>query len=590
MRNVTAKLAAKQTAKLKHKRPPAGYTLIEMVVASASAVVLMGGLSSALYIGAQSLDVNTGSRTETRTANAALATIKRDLEVAVSISELTATSVTMTVPDRDNDAVAETIRYAWTGSAGDPLTQSYNGATATTLAADVQSFSLDWLQRLIEGVSTKPFVLFVSEEARQYTDGTTVASAAEQDRIDKIEAWGFQVTTISQEATQAEFDAQLVLSNVVYVSGETDGATIGSKLNGTTLGVVTESFANADFLGFYSSLSTEIDNNSTIDITNDHHYITTGYTPGGLWILSTDQTLKWTNSLLTTSAVTLTKSFGSAVTGPSLLILDAGDVLADGSMAPGRRCQLPWGEDSFDSTEFRPEGQTLMRRSIEWAAGAGEDTATPWITYHEFTEKQLSSDKKLITIDTPLNYAEGDLLIAAVATDGDTESSISAPAGWNEILATTDNAGKVTLGVWWKLATASEPTAVQFDWSDNQRAYGWIMRFTGHDPANPIPTSASNTGASNSPTAPALTAPVDDCLILRIGSYDHDNILPGDAGMVGHTTIAANESDNGGGSVSGAAAYQMQAYAGTSGVATFGLSGKEEYRTVTIAIAPDTNP
>ena len=56
MRNVTVK----QTGRREKNRPPAGYTLMEMVVASASAVVLMGGLSSALYIGAQSLDVNTG--------------------------------------------------------------------------------------------------------------------------------------------------------------------------------------------------------------------------------------------------------------------------------------------------------------------------------------------------------------------------------------------------------------------------------------------------------------------------------------------------------------------------------------------------
>ena len=327
------------------KRPAAGYTLLELVVASASATVLMVGLASSLYIAGESLEVVTSRQKEEAlqeglsVAERVIRMIKHDLQSATEITELTtgpnplpdplpdppiSTLVTMKVPDRNNDGTPETIRYQWSGIPGDSITQEYNGGTPTPIATNVQNFSLAWLTRLIKGTTNRPFVLFVSEEIRQFEDGTTVASSAEQDRVDKIEAWGFHVTVISQEATQAEFDAQLILSNVVYVSGETDGATIGSKLNGTALGVVTESFANADSLGFYSSLSTEIDNNSTIDIRNDRHYITTGYPLGELWILNTDQTLKWTNSLLASSAVTLTKSFGSAVTGPSLVILDAG--------------------------------------------------------------------------------------------------------------------------------------------------------------------------------------------------------------------------------------------------------------------------
>ena len=97
---------------------------------------------------------------------------------------LTPTAVTLTVPDRDGDNIPETIRYSWSGIANAPLRQEYNGVLPPEdkkqFVENVQSFSLDWLTRLVEGLSPRPFVLFVSEEARQYTDGTTVANAAEQ--------------------------------------------------------------------------------------------------------------------------------------------------------------------------------------------------------------------------------------------------------------------------------------------------------------------------------------------------------------------------------------------------------------------------
>jgi len=132
------------------RRPRAGYTLLELVVASASATVLMGGLASSLYIAAQSLDVGAGSLAETRRGQRALAIIHGDLQSALTLSELTATAVTMSVPDRNGDNVPEIIRYAWSGTPGEPLTQSYNGATATTVVANVQAFSLAALTRLIE--------------------------------------------------------------------------------------------------------------------------------------------------------------------------------------------------------------------------------------------------------------------------------------------------------------------------------------------------------------------------------------------------------------------------------------------------------
>ena len=273
-----------------------GYTLVEMVVASASAAILMGGLASSIYIASQSLDVTTGPLTEARSAHSALATINRDLQSALTLSELTATTITMSVPDRDGDNVPETIRYAWSGNVGDPLTQEYNGGAATTVAQDVQTLTFNWVTRLIEGVSTNPIVLFVSGQAPDGDGGLGTPTAAEQARIDLMESWGYDVTVISQQATQTEFDTELTNSNVVYVSGASNGSTIGSKLNSATLGIVTESYLNAEQLGFYSSLSSNSSSGTGINITNTTHYITTGYTTGNLEIATSSQELKWTLS------------------------------------------------------------------------------------------------------------------------------------------------------------------------------------------------------------------------------------------------------------------------------------------------------
>lgn len=570
-------------------RRRAGYTLLELVVASASAAVLVGGLASSLFIAAQSLDTGSDTLAVRRAASLTLEKISRDLQAANTLSELTATSVTMTVPDRNGDNVAETIRYYWSGTTGDPLLEDYNGTT-TTLASDVQAFSLAWATRLIEGVSTKPIILFVTGQAPDGDGGLGTPTAAEQDRIDLMGTWGYDVTVISQQATQAEFDAQLATCNVVFVPGAVSSGTLGSKINDTSLGIVTESHTYAATLGFYSSFVSFSIDQSTINITNTTHYITEGFAAGDLTVTNSNQPIKWTNSPLAPDGATLAV-LSPVLIFPTMVILDAGDELANTALAAGRRCQLPWGEGGFDVRELNTDGLTIMQRAIEWAAGAGADTETviAGIVFEELTERQEGSGTTSITIDTPTGYASGDLLIAAVVTDGNRASSLSPPAGWTEILVASESNGRTTLGVWWKIA-GSEPSDHTFTWSGSEEAYGWIMRFTGHEPSNPIHATATAEGRTSSPTVPAVTTSVNDCLILRIGGFDDDDITVGDAGMSGHTTITANESNSGFSSCSGAAAYDMLDTAGSSGTASFTLSGTEEWRTLTIAIEPDPSP
>jgi len=330
--------------------------------------MLVAGLASAIYISSQALDLDSSTSRQSAIASEVLGKLTADLALALSFSERTTTAVTFDVPDRDGDLHPESIRYAWSGTPGDPLTYQYNGGTELTLATDVQSLDLSALTRL------------------------TIAPAV--------------VATL------------------------------------------------------------------------------------------------------------------------------------------------------------------------------------PEVVFEEFTEAKLPSNGTSLTITAPPGTSKGDLLIAAVALDGPL-NGLAAPAGWTGPDPEESPSSRSHFGVWWKIATAAEGSSYTFTWGTNEQAYGWIMRFTGHDPASPIHQFAVGGGTSDKPTTPSVTTTVSDTMILRLGGFDDDDITVDDSGLIGHTTITMDESGTGNGSVSGGAAYVLQPSAANSGTADFTLVRSQEFRAVTIAIAPD---
>ena len=211
------------------------------------------------------------------------------------------------------------------------------------------------------------------------------------------------------------------------------------------------------------------------------------------------------------------------------------------------------------------------------------------VIFREFTETKVDTDVPSITLSTPAGTSEGDLMIAAVVTDGETTTQILPPGGegWTEIdLDESGNA--VTLGVWWKLADALESPTHQFTWTNNfQQAYGLIMRFTGHDPSDPINDSEVEIGNSSTPISPSVTTTVANTLILRLGAFDDDDIIVANTGLSGHTDITMDKSSSIGNPCSGGAGYVPQAAIGDSGTSNFSLTAGEQHVTVTVAIAPD---
>ena len=211
------------------------------------------------------------------------------------------------------------------------------------------------------------------------------------------------------------------------------------------------------------------------------------------------------------------------------------------------------------------------------------------VIFENFSEAMLPSNDTSITISTPGGTSEGDLLIAAVATDGGVSQQISAPSGWTLINRGSDSGDNATLGVWWKPAGASEPANYTFTWTgaNNEEAYGWIMRFTSHLSGAPINASAIYSGSSSSPECPSVTTTVANTMIVRVGGFDDDDITVDSPGLTGHTAITMDRDRIGSvGICSGGAGYIQQAAIGASGTSTFSLTASEQYVTVTFAIAP----
>ncbi|MCK4343310.1 MAG: hypothetical protein KAY37_16470 [Phycisphaerae bacterium] len=119
-----------------------GLTLVELMVSTTATVILLGGLASAVLLATQALPENSAELDGIVDAGEAIGQLTSELLCAVSVTENTAAAIEFTVADRSGDNSPETIRYEWSGTAGDPLTRQYNGGSVLTILEDVDFFEL----------------------------------------------------------------------------------------------------------------------------------------------------------------------------------------------------------------------------------------------------------------------------------------------------------------------------------------------------------------------------------------------------------------------------------------------------------------
>ena len=142
-----------------------GFTLAELVVSMVVMSILMVGLGSAILIASHALPERNTSTDALLEASDVVDGMVGELNCALAFTERSATAVEFTVADRNGDLAPETIRYAWSGVAGNPLTREYNNGSAVTIAQDVHSFKLAYLLNTIEESSepTAPTIIIFDD-------------------------------------------------------------------------------------------------------------------------------------------------------------------------------------------------------------------------------------------------------------------------------------------------------------------------------------------------------------------------------------------------------------------------------------------
>jgi type II secretory pathway pseudopilin PulG len=125
------------------KRRRGGYTLVELVASLASAAALLLGLGGALAVTLRATDIQRQQALSLRQTQLALQDLARDIQSAQIVPERGASAMTLSVADRNANGSSETIRYAWSGSAGSALVRELNGTSADWID-DVHYFNAQY--------------------------------------------------------------------------------------------------------------------------------------------------------------------------------------------------------------------------------------------------------------------------------------------------------------------------------------------------------------------------------------------------------------------------------------------------------------
>jgi hypothetical protein len=208
-----------------------------------------------------------------------------------------------------------------------------------------------------------PFARPVAPNLLLVLTSTSSPTAQELKREEWLKWWAYTVTRIASTDSQANFNTAAANNDVAFVSETVTSTDLNTKLKNAALGVVTdEPYLTDDF-----ALSTEqaLTGASTFSLPANTHYITSPFSVGTVTLFtSTPPSLELTGTLASESVAL--GSFSSTAQG--LLTIEAGGTLADSTKAAGRRVFVPWSSGS-DFNNLGSNGQTMLRRSLEWAAG-----------------------------------------------------------------------------------------------------------------------------------------------------------------------------------------------------------------------------
>ncbi|MBT9488700.1 MAG: hypothetical protein IV093_14415 [Rubrivivax sp.] len=181
-----------------------------------------------------------------------------------------------------------------------------------------------------------------------------------------------------------------------------------------------------------------------------------------------------------------------------------------------------------------------------------------------------STGSDVLTINKPASVAAGDVMLAWISQRTDdlplSQQMAAVPSGWTVVL-TRDNGNNFGTTLYRKVAGSSEPGSYSWEFHDNGRAAGQIIAFRGVDTSNPINSSASQlNAASTGYTAPAVTTTAANSMLVALYAVPvGDSAMAAPGGSPVWSGAPAAMSTGGSGGISTAAAFVLQATAGSSG-------------------------
>jgi RHS repeat-associated protein len=106
----------------------------------------------------------------------------------------------------------------------------------------------------------------------------------------------------------------------------------------------------------------------------------------------------------------------------------------------------------------------------------------------------------------------GDVMVAIIATAG---ATLTAPAGWTRVAGSSSTG--VSVSVWWKTLSGSDPASFNFTLGSSQKAAGRIVAYSGMHQTDPVDVfAAGQNPSSTSQPAPRVTTTDANRMILSI--------------------------------------------------------------------------
>ncbi|MEN8764200.1 MAG: DNRLRE domain-containing protein, partial [Thiogranum sp.] len=269
-----------------------------------------------------------------------------------------------------------------------------------------------------------------------------------------MESWKFTVNLIDESDSQANFDTAIAANDVAYIPQDINATNLGTKLANAPIGVVNEEGEQVDELDFSGGILFKT--NHAIDVVDNTHYITQPFATGFLTFTSSDQSVHMLSGQIAPGLQTLGQTLNTGTQyKPSLATLDVGDTLSSGGSAVGRRVQLPWGGGTFDINLLTDDGRTIMRRAIEWGAGAGSAPSYAVLLVVGDATTLSSKDAGRKTLIESWGHT------VTLIDDGDTQANFDAAAASTDVVFVTASIGGGTLGN--KLTGSSAPIVNEFN-------------------------------------------------------------------------------------------------------------------------------